>query len=115
MAVRQTRDAANKLDRWEIALIKRMIADGDLNDQDMLAYFTRPTRSINDARIAEIRNQAKHRSVPSASAAELDTFLAAWPQIDPTTGAHLRGDELLVKAREAMIHSCGASIILELS
>lgn len=82
-----------------------MVSSGGLNDQDILAYFTRPTRSINHARIAEIRNQTKHRSVSAANQAELDAFLAAWPQIDPTTGAHLRGDELLVKAREAMIQA----------
>lgn len=30
-------------------------------------------------------------------------FLTAWPDIDPVTGLHLKGDELLIKAREAMI------------
>lgn len=105
MAQRPRRNPANKLERWEIALIKRMIAELGLNDQNILAYFTRPTRSINHARIAEIRNQTKHRAVLAASEAELGTFLAAWPQIDPTTGLHLRGDELVVKAREAMLHA----------
>jgi hypothetical protein len=55
---RRTRGAAmpvrrrgNKLERWEIALIKAMVADGRWpNDQDILAYFTRPTRSINHRR-----------------------------------------------------------------
>lgn len=105
MAQTPRRNPANKLERWEIALIKRMIASTSLNDQDILAYFTRPTRSINHARIAEIRGQTKHRAIAGASQADLDAFLAAWPQIDPTTGLHLRGDELLVKAREAMLHA----------
>lgn len=105
MAQRPRRNPANKLERWEIALIKRMILQLGLNDQDILAYFTRPTRSINHARIAEIRNQTKHRTIPVASAADLEAFLSAWPQIDPTSGLHLRGDELLVKAREAMLNA----------
>ena len=105
MAHRPRRNSTNKLERWEIAFIKRMITFGDLNDQDILAYFTRPTRSINHARIAEIRNDAKHKSVSAASQVELDAFLSSWPQIDPATGAHLKGDELLVKAREAMIQA----------
>lgn len=105
MALKTKRNSANKLERWEVTLIKTMISAGNLNDQDILAYFTRPTRSINHARIAEIRNQTKHKSVASSSQAELDAFLAAWPQIDHATGAHLRGDELLVKAREAMIQA----------
>jgi hypothetical protein len=42
------RRRGNKLERWEIALIKAMVAEGRWpNDQDILAYFTRPTRSIN--------------------------------------------------------------------
>ena len=105
MAHRPRRNSTNKLERWEIAFIKRMITFGDLNDQDILAYFTRPTRSINHARIAEIRNDAKHKSVSAASQVELAAFLSSWPQIDPATGAHLKGDELLVKAREAMIQA----------
>lgn len=48
------------LEKWEIALIKLMISEKRWNDQDILAYFTRPTRSINHARILEIRNGSKH-------------------------------------------------------
>ncbi|MRX50435.1 DUF3644 domain-containing protein [Paracoccus sp. S-4012] len=82
-----------------------MVTSTELNDQDILAFFTRPTRSINHARIAEIRNDTKHRSVNAATQMELDSFLAAWPQIDHATGTHFIGDELLVKAREAMIQA----------
>ena len=38
-----------------------------------------------------------------ASEKQLDDFLATWPEIDPNTGLSLRGDELLIKAQEAMI------------
>lgn len=98
------RKRGNKLDRWEIALIKAMFADGRWpNDQDVLAYFTRPTRSINHRAIAEIRTGAKHANVKAADVEELAAFLACWPEVDPETGLSLRGDELLIKAREAMI------------
>jgi hypothetical protein len=80
-----------------------MLERGGYNDQDILAYFTRPTRSVNHRVVSEIRNEAKHKSVKAASQEELDEFLATWPQIDPQTGLNLRGDELLIKAREAMI------------
>lgn len=105
MAQEPRRNVVNKLERWEIAIIKKMISSGGLNDQDILAFFTRPTRSINHARISEIRNQTKHRNTVAATQAEFDAFLASWPQIDPATGAHLKGDELLLKAREAMIQA----------
>lgn len=92
------------LERWEIALIKSMIASGKWrNNQDILAYFTRPTRSVNHRAISEIRDQRKHSSVKPASPEELEAFLATWPNIDPETGLSVRGDELLIKAREAMI------------
>ncbi|HOT82221.1 MAG TPA: DUF3644 domain-containing protein, partial [Candidatus Defluviicoccus seviourii] len=87
-----------------MALVKAMLAKGTFgNDQDILAYFTRPTRSINHARIAEIRTQAKHARIKPATDEELHRFLQDWPQIDPATGLHLLGDELLIKAREAML------------
>ncbi len=93
----------NRLERWEIAIVKAMLARGGYNDQGIQAYFTRPTRSINHARILEIRKGHKHRAVPPASSDNLDDFLASWPNLDPETGLSLTGDELLVKAREAMI------------
>lgn len=96
------RRPGNTLERWEVALVKTMLAR-KLVPQDIQAYFSRPTRSINHARISEIRDGAKHKAVKAASDGELDAFLEAWPNIDPNTGLHLQGDELLVKAREAMI------------
>ena len=98
------RRRGNTLERWEIALIKAMIADGRWpNDQDILAHFTRPTRSVNHRAIAEIRTGTKHTLVRPAAPEDLDAFLASWPDVDPETGLSLQGDELLVKAREAMI------------
>lgn len=98
------RKRGNNLERWEIALIKAMIADGRWpNDQDILAYFTRPTRSVNHRVIAEIRTGKKHAAVKAATPDELEGYLTAWPEIDTETGLSLRGDELLIKAREAMI------------
>src|SRR5437763_4279481 len=91
------------LENWEIGLIKAMIAEEKWNDQDILSYFTRPTRSINHARISAIRNGTKHAAIKPASSEELASFLATWPDVDSSTGLSLHGDELLLKAREAMI------------
>ncbi|MEP4379854.1 MAG: DUF3644 domain-containing protein [Paracoccaceae bacterium] len=91
------------LDRWEIAMVKAMLERGGYPDQEVLAYFTRPTRSVNHRVISEIRTGRKHKTVKSASQQELDTFMLAWPNLDPETGLHVLGDELLIKAREAMI------------
>lgn len=91
------------LERWEIALIKAMLARGTYNDQEILAHFTRPTRSVNHRAIGEIRTGRKHRTVKAASDQQLDDFLVTWPEVDPNSGLSLRGDELLIKAREAMI------------
>lgn len=96
------RRPGNTLEKWEVAIVKAMLAKKYV-PQDIQAYFSRPTRSINHARISEIRDGAKHKAIKVASDAELDAFLAAWPNIDEATGLHLQGDELLVKAREAMI------------
>ena len=99
-----TRKRTNKLEHWEVAMVKAMLAKLTFgNDQDILAYFTRPTRSINHARIADIRNGAKHAKTKPASDDELAHFVDNWPQIDPESGLHVLGDELLIKAREAML------------
>jgi hypothetical protein len=98
------RRRGNKLERWEIALVKAMVADDRWpSDQDVLAHFTRPTRSINHPAISEIRTGTKHAGVKPASPDDLESFLATWPDVDAETGLSLRGDELLIKAREAMI------------
>ena len=97
------RRRGNTLERWEISLVKAMLIRGGYNDQDILAYSTRPTRSVNHRAIGEIRTETKHKAMKASTAEQLDDFLATWPDIDPQTGLSVRGDELLVKAREAMI------------
>lgn len=97
------RRRGNTLERWEVSIVKAMLAKHDRTDQDILAYFTRPTRSINHRLIGQIRKGTVHRAVTPASEEDLAEFLATWPEIDPQTGLSLRGDELLIKAREAMI------------
>jgi hypothetical protein len=96
------RRPGNTLEKWEVAIVKAMLARNYV-PQDIQAYFSRPTRSINHARISEIRDGAKHKAIRPATDVELDGFLDTWPNIDPGTGLHLQGDELLIKAREAMI------------
>lgn len=98
-----TRRRGNALERWEVALVKAMLERGGLNDQDILAYFTRPTRSINHRVIGQIRKVTKHKAAKAVSPEELNQFLSTWPDVDPLTGLSLKGDELLIKAREAMI------------
>ncbi len=100
-----TRRRGNTLENWEVSIVKAMISRGSLftNDQDILAYFTRPSRSVNHRLIGEIRHEVKHKNIKQASDEDLDAFLATWPDIDHETGLNVRGDELLIKAREAMI------------
>jgi len=99
------RRRGHTLENWEVAIVKAMISRGEpfTNDQDILAYFTRPTRSVNHRLIGEIRNETKHKAIKPASDEDLGAFLAIWPDFDPETGLSVRGDELLIKAREAMI------------
>ncbi|WP_336490741.1 DUF3644 domain-containing protein [Methylobacterium nigriterrae] len=99
------RNPANKLEPWEVALIKAMAASGKYADQEIQAYFTRPSRTINHARILAIREGRRHANITVASVEDLEEFLENWPQVDWETGAHLSGDELILKAREAMIQA----------
>jgi|SRR5579872_2052991 len=99
------RNPNNRLQRWEVAIIKAMMATPPpKNDQDILAYFTRPTRSINHGRIKDIRDGKTHAAIAPATPDELLAFLKTWPHTDDR-GLHLVGDELLIKAREAMLQA----------
>lgn len=97
------RKRGNRLERWEVAIVKAMIASGKYNDQDIQSYFTRPMRTINHGRISDIREKRTFRLVQKASDDDLAEFLTVWPNLDPETGLSAHGDELLIKAREAMI------------
>src|SRR3954454_15519351 len=97
------RRRGNTLEKWEVSMTKAMLEKGGYNDQDILAYFTRPTRTVNHRLIGQIRKETVHKAIKPASPDELSDFLAAWPDTDPQTGLSLRGDELLIKARESMI------------
>lgn len=77
-----------------------MLARGGYADQDIQAYFTRPTRTVNHRAFSEIRTGVKHESVKSATEETLDAYLAAWPDVDPDTDLSRTGDELLIKVRE---------------
>ena len=87
------------LEDWEVALVKAMLKKGDLK----LAYFTRPTRTINHRVIGEIRKEIRRNTVVPATANDLNEFLVNWPRVDFSTGLSIDNDELLIKAREAMI------------
>lgn len=98
-----TRRKHNKLNITEVATVKAMIERGGFQDQDIQAYFTRPTRTINHARIAEIRNDVRFSRINASTEKELDQFLTEWPQYNRDSGLDPEGDELLLKSREAMI------------
>ena len=66
------RRRGSPLERWEIALIKAMLLRGGYNDQDILAYFTRPTRSVNHRAIGEIRTETKHKAVKASTTEQFD-------------------------------------------
>ncbi|MEK7994997.1 MAG: DUF3644 domain-containing protein [Planctomycetota bacterium] len=94
----------SSLEKWEISLIKAMLEEKPRRtDQDILAYFTRPSRSLNHRVVSEIRLEKKHKTTKAATPEDLKDFLSSWPDIDQQTGLSARGDELLLKAREAMI------------
>jgi len=99
----QRRNRGDSIERWEVGLVKAMLARGTWNDQGILSYFTRPTRTLNHRLIGQIRRGTRYPGVTASGSEELDKFLDSWPAIDPATGLSINGDELLIKAREAMI------------
>lgn len=97
---RPRRTKGRGFDDWEVALVKALLLRrGEFSvDQDVLAYFSRPTRSIHLLLFGQIRRGQAGRSVHPASIAEVDRYLFSWPDLDPSTGLGVRDDELLIYA-----------------
>jgi len=56
-----------------------MLKDQKFTKQDILAYFSRPGRSINQARINEISSgHERYAAIPSASNEQLTSYLSKW-------------------------------------
>ena len=60
-------------------MVKAMLATKKYNDQDILAYFTRPDWSINHRSISEIRTGKKHKLLNPATYQQLADFFDNWP------------------------------------
>ncbi len=74
--------SGNQLEPWEVSIIKAMIASAKFKKQQIVAYFSRPDRSINQARISEIEDgHDRYRDIPIATDAELQRFLSAWKEM----------------------------------
>ncbi|MDV7338791.1 ATP-binding protein [Terasakiella sp. A23] len=68
-----------QLEEWEVALIRAMLTTGKYTKQQIVAYFTRPERSINQGRISEIEdNHERYLGIEAATIQELDSYLAEW-------------------------------------
>lgn len=62
---------------WEVAIIRSMLDSGLYSKQQIVAYFSRPDRSINQARISEIEaNHERYNHIKQASSEEFEQFMA---------------------------------------
>ena len=98
------RKRGNTLQRWEVAIIKAMLARGGYNDQDILSIF-HAANAIHQSRPHFRHSDGNHTQ---SSQGRVGRRIRRIPCdmarcLIPQTGLSLRGDELLVKAREAMI------------
>jgi hypothetical protein len=93
----------NSLGTWEVALVKAFIQFTDLNDQEILPYFSRPGRSINHRVIAEIRAGSHFATVEIAPEEHLRLFRERWFSYSVKTGKQREIEEHIMKAREAQI------------
>lgn len=92
-----------KLNDWEVRLIKAFCECTALNDQQILAYFTRPTRTINHRVISGIRSGKYFSQTDAATEDQLTHFKENWFRYSVAKGNEKRQEELINKAREAML------------
>ncbi len=71
-----------QLEDWEVAIIRAMLASGAYKKQEIVAYFSRPERSINQARVSEIEgNHERYDGIEKVSDEALKKFLSDWRQV----------------------------------
>lgn len=86
----------------EVQIVKAFLAQTTLNDQQILAHFTHPARSINHRLIGQIRKGSRYADATVASADELAQFRTEWPLSNPAF-ASAQPDERLLRAKVTMI------------
>lgn len=70
---------SSQLEDWEVAIIRAMLGSEEFSKQQIVAYFSRPDRSINQARISEISNDhERYDGISPASSDELNRFVETW-------------------------------------
>ena len=79
------------IEPWEGALIKTMLADGAYTRDQIVAYFTRPDRTVNQFRINEIKDGKLYDDIPSADTTQLQAFLQTYQS--PQEARHRFFDE----------------------
>ncbi|MGO4571809.1 DUF3644 domain-containing protein [Microvirga sp. 2TAF3] len=92
-----------QLNDWEVRLIKAFCEHTDLNDQQILAYFTRPSRTINHRVIGGLRLNKYFPKAEAASEEELAHFRDNWFRYSVAKGDEKRIEELINKSREGML------------
>jgi hypothetical protein len=92
----------NSLEKDEVALIKAFIRFTNINDQEILAYFSRPGRSLNHRVIREIRSESHFRDERTATEEELRAFRARWLEPSPFVVDGQRRIRTLDRASDAL-------------
>jgi hypothetical protein len=82
-----------QLEDWEVALIRAMLASGRFRrKQDVLPYFNRPERTVNQARISQIAAGAIYPDVAPATDAQVNSYLASWTDRSAARSAFITED-----------------------
>lgn len=73
------------IEAWEAALIKTMLAEGKLTNDQIAFHFARLDRTVNPGRISEIKLGHCHADVEPATPAQVTAYLRAFgkPGVDP--------------------------------
>ncbi|MGN6410958.1 MAG: DUF3644 domain-containing protein, partial [Nitrobacter sp.] len=99
----QTMASRASLGSWEVALVKAFLQFTEMNNQDILPYFSRPGRSINHRVIEEIRSGTHFSDIDPASEEQLRDFRERWFTYSIKIGKQKEIEEHVLKAREAQI------------
>lgn len=60
-----------QIEDWEVSIIRAMLASEQYSKQQIVSYFSRPERSVNQGRISEIeKGHERYEGIESATSEE---------------------------------------------
>jgi len=86
--------STRNIETWEAALIKALLKKGEHTKDQIISLFSRPDRTVNAFRLAEIVKGTAFKDVEDADAVQVTAFLKTFQKVDDARRAFIDASPL---------------------